>query len=296
MARASFRGSTAIVTGGASGIGRAIGAELHRHGAHVVLADIDGAGADIAARDIAAEGTAEDTSGGSITARRLDVCDPDAVDDVVAAVAERHGRIDLLFNNAGISMGGPTEDLRPEQWRRIVDVNLLGVANGVAAAYPRMIAQGRGHIVNTASAAGLVSTVFTVAYSATKHAVVGLSTALRPEAAAHGVRVSVLCPGAVDTPILDRGGPDDVPDRVSALTPRQYLAEIGLSPGPPDALARKALRGVARNRAIIAPGVVRGLWVLYRISPAAAERVNRSNARKVRRRVDTAATDDAPSA
>ena len=101
-------------------------------------------------------------------------------------------------------MGGSTHELDSSHWDRIIDINIKGVVNGVLTAYPLMVAQGDGHIVNTASGAGLAPAVLTVAYTTTKHAVVGLSTALRPEAALHGVRVSVLCPGAVDTPILDK--------------------------------------------------------------------------------------------
>ena len=125
----------------------------------------------------------------------------------------------MLFNNAGVALGGPTHELTAAHCDRVLDVNLRGVINGVLAAYPRMVGQGHGHIVNTASAAGLVAPPFVMAYAAGS-TVVGLSLALRPEAALHGVRVSVLCPGAVDTPILDRGldpGPAEAPRRSRSL-------------------------------------------------------------------------------
>ena len=156
-------------------------------------------------------------------------------------------------------------------------MNLNGVVNGVTAAYPIMMEQGHGHIVNTASGAGLAPTAMTVAYSATKHAVVGLSLSLRPEAATHGVRVSVLCPGAVDTPILDRSGPADLPPMpAGTLTGRQFVQRIGARPMDATEFAPRALHGVARNQAIIVvPRSGKALWYLHRVSPALSERVGR---------------------
>ena len=107
-----------------------------------------------------------------------------------------------MFNNAGIAIGGSAHDYGIQEWNQIIDVNLRGVVNGVQAAYCIMIKQGFGHIVNTASITGLMPTPGQVAYSMTKHAVVGLSLSLRAEAALLGIRVSVLCPGAIRTPIL----------------------------------------------------------------------------------------------
>ena len=174
-------------------------------------------------------------------------------------------------------------------WQRMIDVNVVGVVNGVRAAYPVMMAQGHGHIVNTASGAGLAPPVLVVAYAMTKHAVVGLSTSLRPEAAGFGVRVSVLCPGAVDTPILDKGPPADLPPRASVpITGREYMDLVGLTPMPAGRFARRALRGVARNKAIIVvPGSAKALWYLQRLSPGAIDRVGRSTARRISRRAPT---------
>ena len=118
------------------------------------------------------------------------------------------GRLDLMFNNAGITWAADTELLTLEQWNSIIDVNIRGVVHGVAAAYPQMVRQGHGHIVNTASMAGLAAAGLITSYVMTKHAVVGLSLALRTEAAAHGVGVLAICP--------DRGGdadPRQGPDR-----------------------------------------------------------------------------------
>ncbi len=279
MAHTRFDGETAIVTGGASGIGFAFGAELAARGATVVLADRDG--------DAAAERAAElDRSRkGSVRGVELDVRDEDAVRAVVVDTIDRSGAVDLLFNNAGISAGGPTHELTGEHWDRVIDVNLRGVVNGVLAAYPLMIEQGHGHIVNTASGAGLVAPPFVTAYAATKHAVVGLSLGLRPEAALHGVRVSVLCPGAVETPILDRPPEPGLPPTASApVTAREYLAVVRQKPVPAERVARRALDGVRRNRAVIvAPPSAATLWYLHRVSPWLALRVTGMLARKVDR-------------
>jgi NAD(P)-dependent dehydrogenase (short-subunit alcohol dehydrogenase family) len=276
--RSSFDGRSVVITGGASGIGAALGAELVRVGAHVTLADIDHRVTATAHRAAA---------GGPGTARavHLDVRDAGTVQAVVEDVIERHSALDYLFNNAGIGLGGPTHELTVEHWDQVLDVNLRGVINGILAAYPRMVDQGRGHIVNTASAAGLVAPPFVVPYATSKHAVVGLSTGLRPEAAIYGVRVSVLCPAAVETPILDELPGADLPATASApVAARTYLAAVRQRPIPADRFARAALRGVAADEAIIVvPRSAKALWMLHRASPRLVQRINRFLARRVQR-------------
>jgi NAD(P)-dependent dehydrogenase (short-subunit alcohol dehydrogenase family) len=277
----AFAGKTAIVTGGASGIGRALAAALVAQGGRVTLADIDGD----AAQRTASELAAAVTGSGSVDACRLDTRDEDGFRSLVATTIERDGRLDFLFNNAGISLGGPTHELTRAHWDRIIDVNIRGVVNGVLAAYPHMIDQGHGHIVNTASGAGLAPPPFVTAYAMTKHAVVGLSTGLRPEAALHGVRVSVLCPGSIETPILDRAPDADLPAMTSApVTARQYLATVKQKPIPADKFASRALRHVARNQSVIVvPAAAKSLWYLQRCSPRLMEYVSAMIARKVQR-------------
>ena len=194
----TFDGGVAIVTGAASGIGRAISEALAQRGCQVVLADIDLGDAEAAAEEIRKKG-------GRASARRLDACDFAAVSELVTETMERLGRLDYMFNNAGISVLGDVADYTIDAWHRIIAVNLVGVVNGVQAAYAAMIRQGFGHIVNTSSIAGLVTSPSGASYSATKHAVVGLSKALRVEAQFRGVRASVVCPGVIRTPLL-RGG------------------------------------------------------------------------------------------
>ncbi|MGH9090930.1 MAG: SDR family NAD(P)-dependent oxidoreductase, partial [Acidimicrobiales bacterium] len=197
--------------------------------------------------------------GGRAGAAAVDVTDAAAVRRLVEGTVARRGRLDLLFNNAGIGGGGPVEDLDVAAWRRVVDVDLLGVVHGVAAAYPIMVRQGSGHIVNTASLAGLMPAPLLTPYAAAKHAVVGLSTSLRVEAAAHGVHVTAVCPGPVETPILDTPGPVDA---------RALLTAALGEPYPAERLAEDVLAGVAEDRAlVVAPGSAREAWSAYRRDP-----------------------------
>lgn len=259
----TFAGTTALITGGASGIGAALGRALERAGAQVVLADVAAP----------ADGTC----------RHLDVSDAAAFDGLVDEV----GPVDLLINCAGISLGGVTHEMSAAHWDRIVDVNIRGVVNGVRAVYPSMLERGSGQIVNVASGAGLASLPFVAAYSMTKHAVVGLSTSLRAEAALHGVRVNVLCPGAVDTPILDRSpDPDLPPTETAPVTARSYLAVVRQKPVDVDRFARLALKGIERNKGIIVvPASARSLWYLHRLSPTLTGAIAKTLARRVDRKL-----------
>jgi NAD(P)-dependent dehydrogenase (short-subunit alcohol dehydrogenase family) len=259
---AYYEGKVAIVTGAASGIGKALSTALIERGTTVVLADIDEAGAKAAADSLHAGPP------GRASGVALDVTDAEAFEELARRVSSEHGHLDFLFNNAGIGVSGLVQDLSLEHWNRVLDVNLRGVVHGVVAAYPLMIERRSGHIVNTASLAGLIPAPLLTPYAMTKHAVVGLSTSLRAEAASHGVRVSAVCPGVIDTPLLDKMNPDDLPRVPSAPNGRQLLtASIGKA-YPPSALARDVLDAVARNRPlIVTPRHARIPWRLYRLSP-----------------------------
>ncbi len=238
----TFDAAVALVTGGASGIGAALGREMARRGASVVLADRDG--------DLAqAEAVRITAQGGRAESATLDVRDAAACAGLVADVFERQGRLDYLFNNAGIAVGGEVCDLTLEDWREAVEVNLMGVVHGVAAAWPRLLAQGFGHVVNTASMAAFLPVAMAAPYGATKSAVLSLTRALRIEGAPNGVRVSALCPGVVRTPILDGGRHG----RLRNFIPAATLAAMNerLRPMDVDAFARKALDDVARGRKVI---------------------------------------------
>jgi NAD(P)-dependent dehydrogenase (short-subunit alcohol dehydrogenase family) len=255
----------AIITGGASGIGRAIATALVLRGDAVVVADLDKEGADAVAGRLSERGRAE--------AAALDVTDPEAVAALYQSVRERHGRLDLVFNNAGIAVGGRTDELTLDHWNKTLDVNLRGVIHGVHAAYPILLEQGHGHIVNTASLAGLVPAPMMLPYTTTKHAVVGMSLALRAEAAPKGVRVSAICPGFVDTPLLDNANPD-LPATETGSHAREAALKVQRRLYTSGALARDVMRGIDKNQAlIVAPASARAAWRGVRLSPEGAVRI-----------------------
>jgi NAD(P)-dependent dehydrogenase (short-subunit alcohol dehydrogenase family) len=252
----NMSGRVAIVTGGGSGIGAALVRAMVARGATVVIADID----EPAAKSVAAEHT-------GITTATLDVRDADAVADLVNETAAEHGKLDYIFNNAGIVVGGLVEEFTLDHWNRVIDVNLRGVIHGVHAAYPVMLRQGDGHIVNTASLAGLIPCPGIAPYDAVKHAVVGLSLSLRAEAAGRGVRVSAVCPGIIDTPLLGRINADLPP--TLAASEAEDLTKIVGKLYQADLLAQDVLRGLARNQAlIVAPRSARVLWRMTRYAPS----------------------------
>ena len=266
-----FRDKVAIVTGAASGIGRALSQELARRGASVILADVNPSPVEEAAETITKAGHKAEHF-------VLDVSDYDAVEKMVAATVARYGRLDYLFNNAGIVVGGEVRDCSIDDFRNVINVNLFGVVNGVAAAYPLMVKQGYGHIINTASLEGLIPFPATVSYVASKYGVVGLSNALRIEGTDLGVKVSVVCPGYIKTPIFQTSKMIKI-DREEML--KSLPERFGITS---EACAQIILRGVQRNKAIIVvTGFAKVLWALQRISPAVIRRMMRRDLRKSRK-------------
>ncbi|MBB1020626.1 SDR family NAD(P)-dependent oxidoreductase, partial [Dietzia sp. E1] len=241
-------------------------------GAHVVVADIDLAAARRVAEEVtttrSARAGAPAVAGGAQPAR-LDVTDAEAVSALVEQVISSCGGLDMMFANAGITWGGDTELLSLDQWNAIIDVNVRGVVHCVHAAYPPMIARGSGALVLTASMGGLCPAGLITSYAMTKHAVVGLGLSLRAEAAGRGVGVTVVCPAAVDTAILDKGQLDGFDGR------RFYLDGQGVRrPLDPDRLAASVLAGVAGNRALVVEPVrARATWRLQRLAPGLMDRM-----------------------
>ena len=241
-----MKGGVAIVTGGGSGIGRALSIELAKRGAFVHVTDVNEKGAEATAKQI----------GASAKHAALDVRDAGAVQRFCDAV----GRVDYLFNNAGIPVGGEVQDLTLAHWDRIIDINIRGVVHGVHAVYAGMVARGSGHIVNTASIAGILPGL-TPSYDATKHAVVALTEDLYTTLTSVGVPVgvSVLCPGWVQTRIMD--AERNWPDHLGAPPPAALGADIvgdhvrrAVAEGlPPAAVADLVAEAIAEERFWVFP-------------------------------------------
>ena len=242
-------GAVALVTGGGGGIGGAIAKHLTAAGAVVVTADLAGHGGDVA----------------------VDVTDPASVTAATDEVIRRHGRLDVAVAVAGVGVGGLVEDLELDDWRRAIDVNLWGTVHTVRAAYPHMISAGRGHLVILGSLSGLVPTPLLVPYATSKAATVGLAAGLRPEAARHGIEVTVVCPGPVDTVMLATGGDEGVVR--GGVDVRRYLERAAGPALHPDVVAKATVRGIRRNRAMVTPGRAGIAWRAARLSPGAAERL-----------------------
>ncbi len=251
-----FKDKIAIITGAASGIGRSLGLELSRQGAKLIMADHNPA--------LLLEAVeAVKKSGGAAHSVCLDVADFGEVKKMVDDTIAEHGRLDYLFNNAGVIVFGEARFYEYSDWTRVINTNLYGAVNGIAAAYPIMVRQGFGHIVNTASAAGIIPMPASVSYTASKYGIVGLSHSLRVEARDLGVRVSVACPGMIETPIYDTSKMVKA-DRLKFIS---LLRKTG--PCSADHCAKVILRGVQKNQATIPiTAFPRVFGILQRLSPS----------------------------
>ncbi|HYQ36698.1 MAG TPA: SDR family oxidoreductase [Mycobacterium sp.] len=261
-----FEDAVAIVTGGGMGLGEALCEELGRRGATVVVADIDGGAAQQVAGRLTQAGT-------QAVAVPVDVANQIEVAQLIENTVAEYGRVDYMINNAGIAIGGDSRDLSLQQWRHVLDVDLLGVVHGTVHAYQMMARQGHGHIVNISSLTGLIPQPGNAAYCTSKHGIVGLSLSSRAEGADLGVKVSAACPGDMKTKIYDNMVVVNMPrEQVATLSRRTHYLMPQMSA---QAAARAILRGVDRNRPLIVfPVVVQVIWHLYRRFPGLFYRIN----------------------
>ncbi len=254
MTKQFFKDKIAIITGGGSGIGKALCETLGQQGAIVIATDVMFSSVKKVVSEI-------NQNGGQAIARLLNVSDSMAFQKLIEDIISQHGRLDFLFNNAGITLLGEVYDMTLEHWHQIINVNFMGVVHGVSSTYPVMVKQGFGHIVNIASTAGLVGYPSATAYASTKSAVIGLSTSLRSEGKHLGVNVSVVCPGYVNTNIFNTG-------TILNADMKAVLDRAPLKAVEPKQIVQAILRGVIKNKELILfPFSAKLLWWLSRIHP-----------------------------
>jgi len=220
-----LNGQAAIVTGSTSGIGQALARSLAAEGVDVVLNGFGDAAAIEAARAALAS-----ESGVRVLYHGADMTKPAEIAGMVAYARRELGRLDILVNNAGVQHVAPVDAFPPEKWDQIIAVNLSSAFHAIRTALPIMKAQGRGRIVNIASAHGLVASPFKAAYVAAKHGILGLTKTVALEVAEQGVTCNAICPGYVKTPLVEAQIADQAKAR--GMTPDQVMREVILAAQP----------------------------------------------------------------
>jgi len=240
-----FKNKVVVITGAGSGIGKASAEAFASEGADVVIADIH-------------EGRLQEVSsgiiarGGRALIKKVDVADRTQVEGLASFAIKEKGRVDILFNNAGVAIGGSFENTSIEEWEWIFSINFWGVLYGIKAFLPHMIERKYGHIVNTSSLAGLCSMPGMSAYSSTKFAVAGLGEALRAEVRKYGIGVSTICPGVINTRVVEDGR---MHLREGARANRQTVVDFYRNFGwPPERVAKAVLSAVRHNRSVVPVG------------------------------------------
>lgn len=241
----------ALVTGAASGIGRAIALELARHGVHLILADRDQLGLARAASEVT-------TLGVECATFTYDAQIAEQVDSLAEFAATHRGGIDILVNNAGITYHGPTDRMRMDQWQQMMDINVMAPVRLTQQLLPAFIQRPEVHILNVCSVLGLVGLPKVCAYSTSKHALVGFSESLRAEFSKQGIGVTALCPGSVKTNLFSSSINDSAPKK----TPPDWVCTTS------ERVARVAVRAIRRNQGVVViEPIARGLSLINRYAP-----------------------------
>ncbi len=252
----NLEGARAVITGAGSGLGRALCLELARYKARVLVSDRDVSSAEETARKV-------EQAGGKALVQACDVTKAEQVEALAEAAFSRFGGVDLLVNNAGVGCGGEVGALPLEEWKRVLDVNLWGVIHGCHTFVPRLRKQGSGHILNIASAAGLMTVGNMAPYNVSKAGVVSLSETLYLELKAAGIGVTVACPTFFRTNIAAAAAPYSDPKLTQ--TAHKLVDEARVEA---DTVARGCLRAVARGAPYALPiADGRWAWRLKRLSP-----------------------------
>lgn len=272
-----FTDRVAAVTGAGSGIGRALGVELARRRAHLALSDVDEVG--LAETVALCEGF-----GAKVTSARLDVADKDAVFGWADQVAVDHGKVNMIFNNAGVALGATVEAMSYEDFEWLMDIDFWGVVHGTKAFLPHLVASGEGHVVNISSVFGLLSVPSQSAYNAAKFAVRGFTDALRIELdmADNGVSATTIHPGGVKTRIARNARMDASVTEAGDITPDEAVREFEkVLMTTPEKAARQILKAVERNRrrALVGPDA-KALDLISRLPAGLHQRVIAKTARR----------------
>lgn len=244
----AFGGATVVLTGAASGIGRALAKLLCQSGAVIHALDVDARG--LESLVIEAEGD------GAIHAHCVNVTDFGSYSIVVQEILKTAGVIDYLFNNAGVTLLGEAQNIPFERWKWLLDINLMGAVHGTQLVYPAMLARGSGCIVNTASIAGSTGYATAAAYTASKAAILEFSRSLRAEAKGHGIMVCVVCPGYVNSGIFAQ-------DRIVGANREEMIRDLPVAMMTPEVAALHYLKGISKHKkTVIFPFSARFLWFL----------------------------------
>lgn len=261
----SFHNKRALVTGASSGIGQAIAIALAGQGARMHLVGTN-------EERLAESKQRCEAAGASAYCHVVNVADEAQMQALANEVLTNHGTVDVLVNNAGVVMSGLVHEVEMSDWRRLFDINVMGVVHGCRLFVPGMLEQGSGHIVNMASAAGLIGQPGMSTYCGTKHAVVGLSSSLRYEVARSGVGVTTICPGYVQTPLLDKVklvgklDTDKIRTRVKRDAARNQLTA--------EMVAARTLKAIRRNEAFATIGKDANMaYYARRLAPGLLDRM-----------------------
>ncbi len=252
-----YKDKVVVITGAGSGIGKCLAEQLASYGAQVVISDINPEGLEKTVQGIAGKGW-------DVTGEPLDVADYKAFEAHIEGIIESKGRIDYIFNNAGIAIAGEFRDTTIDDWHKVIDINLNGVFYGSILAYKQMVKQGSGHIVNLSSIEGMAPFPNTGSYVATKFGVLGFTQTMWVEGKSLGVKTSAVCPGFIKTNIFEAAKMVNV-DRKKLLDQYKVIQWLGVTP---EKCADVILKGVAKDKPIIpVTTLAHFLWRMVRLFP-----------------------------
>jgi NADP-dependent 3-hydroxy acid dehydrogenase YdfG len=266
-----LKNKVVVITGAASGIGKATAKAFAQKGADLVVADNNAQRLEETANEIKAIGA-------RVLASQVDVSDRNQVETFASLVISERGHVDVLINNAGVGVGGSLLETKIEDFAWIFSINYWGVVYGLKAFLPYMVARKYGHVVNTASGAGLCSIPAMSAYCSTKFAVVGLSETLRTEIRQYGIGVSTICPGVINTNIITQSR---MHLQEGSRATHQRLIDFYRRFGwPPERVAKAIMSAVRHNRSIVPVGPeVWAQWFMKRFSQKFFETMNEVSGR-----------------